>query len=175
MGIVVGIVVFLIIFFIINQVRKNARADNLMKAHGLPLEDRQILMRKYGPSGIDKWVIMRYMADKLKDGKITNYKVESNKIDKLKDDFVQNFMQLRNDFNVQSKVEISFSSTNPRIFYIILDSFDDEDTMMYLTTLIFSKIAYRNFIGLGINKIELYYKDIDKKDFLMVNSLKDFT
>ena len=67
MGVVIGIVVFLIIFFIINQVRKNARADNLMKAHGLSLEDRQILMRKHGPSGIDKWDIMRYMTDKSKD------------------------------------------------------------------------------------------------------------
>ncbi len=64
MEVVIGIVAFLIIFFIINQVNKNAKADNLMKAHGLSLEDRQILMRKFGPSGIDKWVIMRYMADK---------------------------------------------------------------------------------------------------------------
>lgn len=67
MEVAIGIVVFLIIFFIIYQFRKNARADNLMKAHGLSLEDRQILMRKHGPSGIDKWIIMRYMTDKSKE------------------------------------------------------------------------------------------------------------
>lgn len=67
MSVVIGIVVFLIILFVINQIRKNARADNLMKAHGLSLEDRQNLMRKHGPSGIDKWVIMKYMTDKSKD------------------------------------------------------------------------------------------------------------
>lgn len=66
MGTVIVIIVILVILFVINQVRKNERADNLMKAHGLPLEDRQFLMKKYGPSGIDKWMIMKYMTDKSK-------------------------------------------------------------------------------------------------------------
>lgn len=152
MEVVIGIVVFLIIFFVVNQVRKNARADNLMKVHGLPLEDRQILMRKYGPSGIDKWVIMRYMTDKSKDRIITNHKVHVNEIDELKDVFVHRFMQLRNDFNVQGKVEISFSSSDPKVFNIILSSFEDDDIMMYLQTLIFSKNAHKSFVGLGLIK-----------------------
>lgn len=70
---VIVIVGILVILFIISQVRKNARADNLMKAHGLSLEDRQFLMKKHGPSGIDKWVIMKYMTDKSKERFVDNF------------------------------------------------------------------------------------------------------
>ena len=67
MEILVAIIIFAIVAFIVNQVGKNRRADDLMKAHGLSLEDRVYLMKMYGPSGIDEWVILRYMTEKSRE------------------------------------------------------------------------------------------------------------
>jgi hypothetical protein len=72
MNIIILITVLLVIYWITKNIKQNRRADNLMKAFGLSLEDRTYLMRKYGPFKIDKWIIEKFLFDKKSYKRSTN-------------------------------------------------------------------------------------------------------
>jgi len=163
----IAVVLILIIRFFI----RNSSTDNLMKQFELPLEDRVFLMKKYGPSKINKWVIQQYITEKTAR---ESFSKPENQILQAKAIFVRSFQELTKDFNLANAVTIRFSEKNLNNLEVLYSCERDNINLeAYLETAIFNKDAYKNFESIGLEKI--YFIDEKRKEFevISLNELGD--
>ncbi len=134
--IIVVVIIFVIRFYI-----RNTRADNLLKQFNLPLEDRVFLMKEYGPSGLNKWVIQQYIQEKS----------NNSVVKKL---FIDNFQALTSSFNLLDKVYLKYSEADNNVLEVQFKCQKDDISLKeYLDVVIFNKDAYNNLKNMGITKI----------------------
>lgn len=119
MNIIIIIIVLLVIYWITKNIKQNKRADNLMKAFGLSLEDRTYLMKKHGPFKIDKWIIEKFLLDKNRFKRVANESsqpVFNNNKQVLKKHKFDN-IEFGPDYNL-NKLVLNFYNGNEKVMTI---------------------------------------------------------